>query len=98
MTFEVRGFLFFALMQATQAAMAVTSFESVRSGFHSTEGLLLDRHGALIHELRVVENGRRLDWTPLSEISPAALSTIIRAEDKRFYSHQGVDWLALTDA
>ncbi|MFN0038933.1 MAG: penicillin-binding protein 1C, partial [Burkholderiales bacterium] len=42
--------------------------------------------------------GRRLDWTPLSEISPAALSTIIRAEDKRFYSHQGVDWLALTDA
>ena len=25
--------------------------------------MLLDRHGVLIHELRVVEHGRRLEWT-----------------------------------
>ena len=60
--------------------------------------MLLDRHGVLIHELRVVESGRRLEWTRLAEISPAALATIIRAEDKRFYRHSGVDWLALSDA
>ena len=60
--------------------------------------MLLDRHGALIHELRVVERGRRLEWTRLAEISPAALATIVRAEDKRFYRHGGVDWLALSDA
>ena len=60
--------------------------------------MLLDRHGALIHELRVVDRGRRLEWTGLAEISPVALATIVRAEDKRFYRHGGVDWLALSDA
>ena len=60
--------------------------------------MLLDRHGELIHELRVVDRGRRLKWIRLEEISPVALATIVRAEDKRFYQHGGVDWLALSDA
>ena len=70
----------------------------MKNQWTSTEGTLLDRHGAPIHELRVVEHGRRLAWTRLDEISPAALATIIRAEDKRFYQHHGVDWLAMSDA
>ena len=74
------------------------SFDEVKSSWTSTEGVLLDRHGAPIHELRVVEHGRRLAWTQLGDISPAALATIIRAEDKRFYQHHGVDWLAMSDA
>ena len=79
-------------------ALALPTFDEVRNGFQSTEGVLLDRHGAPIHELRVIEQGRRLAWTRLDEISPAALATIIRAEDKRFYQHHGVDWLAMSDA
>src|SRR3954452_239272 len=82
----------------TLAAAEVPSFDSVKNHWTSTEGALLDRHGELIHELRVIERGRRLAWTSLDEISPAARATIIRAEDKRFYQHHGVDWLALTDA
>ncbi|HYN27937.1 MAG TPA: transglycosylase domain-containing protein, partial [Burkholderiales bacterium] len=74
------------------------SFESVRAAWTSSEGMLLDRHGVLIHELRVDDRGRRLEWIRLAEISPAALATIVRAEDKRFYRHGGVDWLALSDA
>ena len=76
----------------------VPAFESVKSGWASTEGVLLDRHGQPIHELRVVERGRRLDWVPLDAISPAAVEAIVRAEDKRFFKHSGVDWLALSDA
>ena len=92
----VKGVVFTLL---THAALADTpSFDEVKSGWTSTEGILLDRHGAPIHELRVVEHGRRLAWTRLDEISPAALATIIRAEDKRFYQHHGVDWLAMSDA
>ncbi|HEV8259236.1 MAG TPA: biosynthetic peptidoglycan transglycosylase, partial [Burkholderiales bacterium] len=79
-------------------AWALPAFDDVKTRWTSTEGMLLDRHGVLIHELRVVERGRRLEWTRLAEISPAALATIIRAEDKRFYRHSGVDWLALSDA
>jgi penicillin-binding protein 1C len=76
----------------------VPPFESVRSGWASTEGVLLDRHGQPIHELRVVERGRRLEWAPLEAISPAAARAIVHAEDKRFFRHSGVDWLALSDA
>jgi penicillin-binding protein 1C len=82
----------------TAALAAVPSFDEVKRGWTSTEGALLDRHGELIHELRVIERGRRLAWTSLKDISPAALATIIRAEDKRFYQHHGVDWLAMSDA
>jgi penicillin-binding protein 1C len=63
-----------------------------------TEGLLLDRSGQPLHELRVIDRGRRLEWVALHEVSPAALDAIVRAEDKRFFRHGGVDWLALSDA
>ena len=84
---------------STPALHAETpSFDAVRAAWTGTEGMLLDRHGVLIHELRVVDRGRRLGWISLAEISPVALATIVRAEDKRFYRHGGVDWLALSDA
>lgn len=76
----------------------VPSFEDVRARWTPTEAVLLDRHGEALQELRVVAQGRRLAWTRLEDISPAALATIVRAEDQRFYRHGGVDWLALTDA
>jgi penicillin-binding protein 1C len=80
------------------AAQALPSYDEVRGRWVSTEGVLLDRHGEVIHELRVDMNGRRLDWVSLAEVSPAFIETVIRAEDKRFYNHSGVDWLALGDA
>ena len=73
---------------------APPSYDKVKHDYVSTEGVLLDRNGEAIHELRVDRRGRRLDWVPLSEVSPAFLGALIRAEDKRFYEHRGVDWLA----
>jgi penicillin-binding protein 1C len=98
----VTGFLSlllaFLLVQSNTLHAEIPSFGTVKAAWQSTEGLLLDRHGVPIHEMRVIEKGRRLAWIQLSEISQVALSTIVRAEDKRFYRHAGVDWLALSDA
>jgi penicillin-binding protein 1C len=85
-------------LAAPVLALALPSYEEVRKAHVSTEGVLLDRHGEVIHELRVDPNGRRLDWVTLEQVSPAFLRAVVRAEDKRFYEHAGVDWLALTDA
>ena len=71
------------------------SFAAVQARHQPSDGQLLDRHGQVIHELRIHTNGRRLAWLPLSEVSPALLKTVITAEDKHFYSHWGVDLLAL---
>ena len=94
----VKGLVFALTLVAQLAVADIPPFDNVKNNWTSTEGTLLDRHGAPIHEMRVIEHGRRLAWTRLGDISPAALATIIRAEDKRFYKHDGVDWLALSDA
>ncbi len=92
------AFAAFTIFTVSAASAALPSFDQVRFGFQSTEGVLLDRNGQPIQEMRVEERGRRLDWVPLEEVSPAALEAIVRAEDKRFYHHRGVDWIALSDA
>jgi len=38
---------------------------------------------------------RRLDWTPLKNISPVLKEAVIQAEDKRFYEHGGVDYRSI---
>src|SRR5262249_18559808 len=74
------------------------SFAAVRAAYRPSDVPLLDRFGEVIHELRVDTLGRRLPWTPLSEVSPALRATVLTSEDRRFYRHSGVDPLALISA
>jgi len=76
----------------------VPSFEGIRAGFAASDVQLLDRHGEVIHEMRVDSTRRRLRWTPLEEISPALRSAVLQAEDRRFYRHHGVDWRSMVGA
>lgn len=45
-----------------------------------------------------LENGLRREWTSLEEIPDNVKKTFIRAEDKRFYFHFGVDFFAISKA
>jgi penicillin-binding protein 1C len=76
----------------------VPSFQEVRSARTRSESVLLDRNGEIIHELRTDHSARRLDWARLENISPAFISAILSAEDRRFYQHKGVDWSSLAGA
>jgi membrane peptidoglycan carboxypeptidase len=38
------------------------------------------------------------DFTPLESISPLVVCSIVRAEDRRFFRHDGVDWRAFRGA
>lgn len=77
---------------------AFAGYAEVRAAWQSSEAQLLDRHGAVIHELRVDAEGRRLAWTNLAEISPALIVAVIAAEDRRFYAHSGIDWRGIAGA
>jgi len=74
---------------------AVPSFEKVRAEHRRSDALLMDRHGEILQEQRISSSGRRLDWISLQQISPPVVSTIIFAEDKRFFVHSGIDWRAI---
>jgi penicillin-binding protein 1C len=80
------------------AATPVPSFESVRAGHRPSDVPLLDRHGAVVYELRTDVRERRLAWTPLADVAPALARAVIAAEDRRFRAHDGVDLRALASA
>ncbi|MCI0455082.1 MAG: penicillin-binding protein 1C [Candidatus Dadabacteria bacterium] len=75
-------------------AHALPSFDEVKNSYKKSDAVLLDRHGEVIHELRVDERGRRLDWKSIKDISPSLIKAVTHSEDKRFFEHNGIDWRA----
>jgi penicillin-binding protein 1C len=78
------------------SAYALPVYKEVRQNYVKSDSLLLDRHGAVLHELRTDKDHRRLDWTLLGNISPALQQAVVNAEDKNFYAHSGVDYTAIS--
>ena len=74
------------------------TYARVKAAWRPSEAWLYDRHGVLIDSARVDFAARRLGWTALDEVAPVVPDTLIAAEDKRFRSHDGIDWLALGGA
>jgi penicillin-binding protein 1C len=93
MTIRLSALLILLLGPST--AQAVPSFEEVKAAYRSTDAVLVDRHGDLLAQRRISPHGRRLPWVALDRISPAVVPTLLFAEDRRFFHHQGVDWRAL---
>ncbi len=83
---------------ATPLFAALPDFAQVRANWRASEALLLDRNGELVQEIRIDPKVRRTTWTPLTEISPALIAAVLKAEDQRFFEHAGVDWLAVGKA
>jgi len=64
------------------------SIESVR---------IVARDGTLLREVLSREDGRSR-WVPLRDISPHLIQATLAGEDRRFFEHRGVDWLAMARA
>jgi penicillin-binding protein 1C len=71
------------------------TFLTTKNAFLGSDGVLLDRHGEIIQERRIENTARRLGWVTLDQISPAFIAALLRAEDKRFWTHGGVDFTAV---
>lgn len=87
--------LLLALAWSLGSPVSLPDFSTLREGYRASDGVLLDRRGEVIHEVRLDRRIRRLEWTPLDETSAALRRAVLEAEDQRFYQHAGVDWKAL---
>ena len=87
-----------AVLWWVTAPPPVPFFSRLPRQWQSSEAWLQDRDGRLLDEIRVDYDVRRLGWTRLDDVSPALRQAVIGAEDHRFLSHGGVDWLALGNA
>jgi penicillin-binding protein 1C len=88
----------FALFWFYYTAPPAPDFQQIIREHRSSEGLLYDRNGTLLHEIRVDRQRRRLDWIALADVSPAVLEALTAAEDARYHTHRGVDWWATVGA
>ena len=79
-------------------AGATQTYEQVKAGYQSSDAELLDRNGVPIQRLRVDKTVRRMSWVSLDDMSPALINALIRAEDQRFYQHNGIDAEAMGKA
>jgi penicillin-binding protein 1C len=99
MAIRIAAILFFAAVSTAAAtAGAVPSYEQVRGMHRPSDSLLVDRNGEVLHALRGDPRVRRLDWVEIGAMSPRLLQAVVRAEDRRFYEHGGVDLQALLAA
>ncbi len=80
------------------AGSAPPTFAGVRERWRPSDLQLLDRNGEPVQELRIDRYGRRLAWTALDEISPTLKKAVVASEDHRFWSHRGVDLVAMLGA
>jgi len=92
-----------ALILTTIAHLAtkpppMPTYAAVRADWQPSEAWLYDREGRLLDSERVNFERRRLAWVPLKDISPAVRAAVVQSEDRRFWSHGGVDWLAVASA
>ncbi|MBI4537690.1 MAG: penicillin-binding protein 1C [candidate division NC10 bacterium] len=92
------GGILLLLALASAPVPTPPSFSEVRAAHRSSEAQVLDRRGAVLHELRLDRSIRRLPWVGLSDISPALQAAVIASEDRRFSRHGGVDLTALVGA
>jgi len=98
------AWLALALLILTTAAHLLTrpppmpAYATVRADWQPSEAWLYDRDGRLLDSERVNFERRRLAWVPLNDISFAVRDAVVKAEDRRFWSHGGVDWLAVASA
>ncbi|HBD93786.1 MAG: penicillin-binding protein 1C [Spirochaetes bacterium GWF1_31_7] len=58
---------------------------------------IYDRNGILLREA-VNQNGEKASWVDYKNISSEIIKSIIQFEDKRFYYHIGVDFIAVARA
>lgn len=79
-------------------AWALPSYEQVKREHRSSEAEIVDRHGELVHSLRIDDGARRGAWIALGDVSPALREAMVLSEDRRFWEHSGVDWRAVSAA
>lgn len=76
----------------------VRSYENVRRSYQPSDIWIVDQAGEPLEAVRTRHEKRSLSWVKWSEVAPAFRDLLIEIEDRRYFSHFGVDPLALGHA
>jgi penicillin-binding protein 1C len=75
--------------------LTLSPFPELDAFLNRPYGLVInDRNGAALRVLPAADGVKR-EWAPLNEIPSSVVRIFIRAEDRRFYFHPGVDFISV---
>lgn len=86
---------FFLTVHLVLRFIPYPELKSLQNQQYSTR--IYDRNGKLV-QVTVLQDGLRREFTPGSQIPSQVKKIFIKAEDKRFYFHCGVDFIAIAKA
>ena len=85
------------MMAAPELGLRLTPFPEELSSPPPGSTEFLDRHGTPLRIL-LVDERRYTKSCALDQVSPHLIHATLSAEDRRFFRHAGIDWLALARA
>jgi penicillin-binding protein 1C len=85
----------FVLACSIWIATPIHDWISTKNNHTPSDVMIVDRHNTPLESIRKINTVRKLNWTSWTDTSPAFQDLLIQSEDKRFFTHRGVDWLAL---
>lgn len=78
--------------------LPIPQWSEVKNNFTPSDLWIVDKNNYPLESIRRDSKQRSLAWMKIEEVSPIFLQLLLQAEDKRFYSHNGVDVMALLSA
>jgi len=94
----VRCIVFFFALSAGGYLSLFFPFPELNAFIHRDRSTrIYDRGGNLV-QILALENGIRREFTALEALPSAAVQVFLTAEDKRFFSHGGIDFSAIVRA
>jgi len=90
--------IIFACLLVSHLFLRLTPYPELENFQSRSYGFAVhDRNGRLLRVFPA-EDGVRREWVSLEEIPPGVLRIFVRAEDRRFFLHPGVDPVAVASA
>ncbi|TGL44711.1 penicillin-binding protein 1C [Leptospira perdikensis] len=77
---------------------SLPTYEEVRSTYKPSDIQVFDRNGELVQRYRIQNLYRSEEWTDYNKLPKFLVESVIHAEDKRFFTHGGVDSNALVSS
>ena len=90
--------LFLLVSRIIIATIDTPTYQSVRQNNQSSYIQIFDRQQQSLSSIRTDFDTRKSEWVEEKDFSEHLKQAVLRSEDKRFYQHHGVDWIALANA
>jgi penicillin-binding protein 1C len=84
--------LFFIIFRAVLSLLPYPELAAYQTRSYGT--LVYDRNGLVLRSFPAADGVKR-EWAPLDEIPSGVVQVFLRAEDRRFYLHPGVDPISI---